>query len=77
MQSNPSRQANAYSLGWQNSRCSKQKQYWQKLQTLSLLERQDYLRIYDAIAKAKNITPVIQLMLDSDLISNQVSSWLL
>ena len=67
------RYVDASALQCQSSRYRYQQQYWQKLCTLSLVEREDYLRIYDAIAQAKAITPLIEMLMDHEVISERDS----
>ncbi|MCE3236907.1 MAG: hypothetical protein K0Q50_3099 [Vampirovibrio sp.] len=62
--------ANAFTLHCNPSR---QADYWRRLGQLSAAEREDFLRIYDAIAKTKAVTPLIRLMMESPLMSNRVS----
>jgi hypothetical protein len=46
--------------------------YWESLRQLSLIEAEDYLRVYDAIAASKAITEGVRLLVDSDILSHRV-----
>ena len=54
------------------TRLARQDQYRQKLARLSQTEGQDYLRIYDALSQEKAITPLVECLMDREVISNRV-----
>jgi hypothetical protein len=72
MNRNQNRHVDASTLQRQSSKYRYQQQYWQRLCTLSAIEREDYLRIYDAIAQAKAITPLIRMLMDREIVSSRV-----
>lgn len=60
--------------GWQQhgqSRVDRQT-YWEQLRQLSATESEDYLKIYDALAKSRAVTEVVCLMVDVEYLSNRV-----
>jgi hypothetical protein len=72
MNCNQNRHVHAFKLQYASSRYRYQMHYWRRLHTLSAIEREDYLRIYDAIAQAKAITPLIRMLMDREIISSRV-----
>jgi hypothetical protein len=49
-----------------------QKDYWTALYQLSVIETEDYLRIYDTIALSKGINEGIRLMFNPDILTPKV-----